>query len=495
MSSTLPRGMAAPDSALVAVPLAAPEFAPHPDVTTSGRGDIRGHRRRRNDWAIGPITGHRVTVVGWMVALTTGLYVFQSIVWPRGGVALHGALGHFITVAQIVWLVSLPVGLFGLIGALAFRHPEHLPEVRPIEQQVSFRIVSRGTNIEALSSSIQRCLAEMAAHPLFDFVVEVVVEEGCRSELLPRDPRVHLLEVPATYETPNGSLFKARALQFALDASEIPPGAWIVHLDEETQPTASGISGIAEMIAEEEVSQRLRVGQGAILYHRNWKRHPILTLADMHRTGDDLARFHLQHRLGITLFGLHGSFIVVRNDIEKQIGFDFGPVGSITEDAFWALSFMESGGRSRWVHGYLEEQSTQGWRDFIKQRKRWFQGLVLVGLHAPTALRWRLPLLTFTLLWGVAPLAVIYTTVNAVLGFSVNGTVRILADISFATLLTLYVVGLRTNLNEADIDNPFERFGWLVLQLLLAPFFGVAEALGVVEGMLAPVGGFHVVRK
>ncbi|MCW2786930.1 MAG: hypothetical protein JWP74_3447 [Marmoricola sp.] len=430
-----------------------------------------------------------------MILLTSGLYSFQRVMWPKGGVALHGEIGRLVELGQVLWIVSLPVGALGLVGAMAFRHPDHLHTVRRIPQFVSFRIVSRGTNIEALASTIQRCLSEMAASPLFDFVVEVVVEESSRVELLPSAPSVQVIAVPRSYQTPAGSLFKARALQYAIEASPLPDEAWIVHLDEETQPTWSGIRGIAEMIAEEEQSQRLRVGQGAILYHRNWKRHPVMTLADMHRTGDDFARFYLQHRIGITLFGLHGSFIVVRNDVEKRIGFDFGPVGSITEDAFWALTFMESGGRSRWVHGYLEEQSTQGWRDFVKQRKRWFQGLVLVGAHAPTALRWRLPLLAFTLLWGVAPLAVIYTCVNAALGFSVDPTLRILADVSFASVLTLYVVGLRSNLNEAGIDNRAKRFGWLVLQLVLAPFFGIPEALGVLEGMFARVGGFHVVKK
>lgn len=448
----------------------------------------------RGDWGIGPITGHRLTVVFWVVLLTSALYVLQSFVWPLGS-PIKGAVGTWMTNGSIVWLLGLPAGLLGLIGTLAFRHPTHLWSVEPIPQRVCFRIVSRGTNIDALRDTIDSCLMEMAASPMFDFMIEVVVEEGCATDLLPSGPHVRFIEVPQSFETPHGSLFKARALEYALEVSDLADDAWLVHLDEETHPTASGIRGIAEMIKEEEASQRLRVGQGAILYHRNWKRHPIMTLADMHRTGDDFARFHFQHRLGITLFGLHGSFIVVRNDVEKQIGFDFGPVGSITEDAFWALKFMESGGRSRWVNGYLEEQSTQGWRDFIKQRKRWFQGLILVGFRAPTALRWRLPLLFFTLLWGAAPLALAYTVLNMIVGSSVHETVRILADISFAAFLTLYVVGLRSNLNAAGITGPLRRFGWLVLQLVLAPVFGVIESVGVIAGIFSPVGGFHVVKK
>lgn len=447
------------------------------------------------DWGIGPFTGHRLTVVFWLILLTSALYVLQGLVWPLGAPIRGGALGTWMANGSVVWLLGLPAGLLGLIGTLTFRHPAHLDTVGPIEHHVCYRIVSRGTNIEALTATVTRCLDEMAAHPLFPFTIEVVVDEGCDSERLPQDPRLKVLTIPHSYETTHHSMFKARALQFALETSTLADDAWLVHLDEETHPTWSGIRGIAEMIAQEEDSQLLRVGQGAILYHRNWRQHPIMTLADMHRTGDDFARFHFQHRLGITLFGMHGSFIVVRNDVEKAIGFDFGPDGSITEDAFWALKLMESGGRSRWVHGYLEEQSTHGWRDFIHQRKRWFQGLILAGLRAPTALRWRLPLLFFTVLWGAAPIALLYTVLNILVGSAVHGTVRLLADVSFASFLTLYIVGLRSNLDAAGITAPGQRLGWLTLQLLLAPIFGVFESLGVVAGVLQPPRGFHVVKK
>lgn len=152
------------------------------------------------------------------------------------------------------------------------------------------------------------------------------------------------------------------------------------------------------MIQEEEKSEQLRIGQGPILYHRTWKKYPYLTLADNVKTGDDFARFHFQHKVGITMFGLHGSYIVVRNDIEKSIGLDFGPNGSITEDAFWALVAKKKGYRGRWVDGYLEEQSTQSIKDFIKQRRRWFQGLAKVSLYAPVNPKWRFSLGLNTLL-------------------------------------------------------------------------------------------------
>jgi egghead protein (zeste-white 4 protein) len=292
-------------------------------------------------------------------------------------------------------------------------------------------------------------------------------------------------------------LNKARALEYALEHSPLPQKAWIVHLDEETQPTSSGIKGIAMMIQEEEASGKLSVGQGAILYHRNWREHPFLTLADNIRTGDDLARFHFQHRLGVTVFGLHGSYIVVRSDVEKSIGFDFGPDGSITEDAFWALKLMEAGQRCRWVNGYLEEQTTQSIGDFIRQRRRWYQGLVKVALYATVKLRWKLSLGINTFLWALSPIAVMYTFMHFVYGFEVQPWIRMLANLSYAYFTVLYLIGLKVNMREhKDLNmNWYKRVLWTVVQLVMTPFYSLIEACGVISAIVKPVQGFHVVKK
>src|SRR5215212_10237401 len=39
------------------------------------------------DWAWGPITGHRVSVVLLVTLLTLGLFAMQRLLWPHGGQA------------------------------------------------------------------------------------------------------------------------------------------------------------------------------------------------------------------------------------------------------------------------------------------------------------------------------------------------------------------------------------------------------------------------
>lgn len=423
-----------------------------------------------------------------------------SVVWyfmSRDGRLPTALLDQIWSWASLLWLSALFPGTLCLFGMLAYRHPTTLDNAKPINRTICWRIVTAGKNINVVLSTIRRCQSEMAKTPLAPYIIEVVIDFCDNICLLPtKDKDVRVIVVPKDYRTPNNSRFKARALHYALLHSPISDTTWIVHLDEETQPTSSSIKGICQFIRQEEQSQELHVGQGALLYHREWEKHPFLTLADNVRTGDDFARFYFQHRLGVTIFGLHGSFIVVRNDIEKATGgFDFGPQGDITEDAFWAVKAMENGLRCAWVQGYLEEQSCMSFLDFLRQRRRWFQGLIKVSLHAPVKLRWRLCLGLTTMLWGVAPLATLYTLGNMFYHVYINPIIIFLASYSLATFATLYMTGLKANMDEHGIMGWRRRTILTLLQFLLLPVFSTMESLSVLWAMCTPVKGFQVVKK
>lgn len=447
------------------------------------------------DWTWGPVTGHRIRLITSLLLIILFTSIWY-ILFPAGKLPAT-PFDKVWSWASLIWLSGIVPGTIGLLGAFAFRHPTSLDDVRPISQPICWRIVTAGKNIEIVLRTIRRCQTEMARTPLAPYVIEVVIDMGDNIGLLPqRDKDVRIITVPEDYRTPKGSRFKARALHYALLHSPISDHTWIVHLDEETQPTPSGIKGICKFIREAELSKQFRIGQGSLLYHREWERHPLLTLADIGRTGDDFARFYLQHRVGITLFGLHGSYIVVRNDIEKATGgFDFGPQGDITEDAFWAVKAMQLGIRCAWVEGYLEEQSCMSFSDFLRQRRRWFQGLVKVALYAAVRLRWRSCLALNTMLWGLAPFAMLYTIGNLVHHIAISPVIRLLASYSFATFATLYITGLKANMDEHGIKGWLRRSFLTAQVLLLLPVFAAMEGLGVLWALLTPVKGFQVVKK
>lgn len=447
------------------------------------------------DWSLGFLTGHRVRTIVCMVSIVL-LYAALSFLSPEGKMPTT-SLDHVWSWLSVLWLSALLPGSLGLFGMLRYRHPTTLDDVEPIDCPICWRIVTAGKNIDVVLSTILRCRSEMAKTPLASYVIEVVIDEGENIFLLPaQDKDVRIIVVPKDYRAPNNSRFKARALHYALFHSEISDATWIVHLDEETQPTSSAIKGICKFIHREEMSPRPRIGQGGLLYHRELEKHPFFTLADNVRTGDDFARFYFQHRLGITIFGLHGSFIVIRNDVEKATGgFDFGRHGDITEDAFWAVRAMQDGWRCAWVEGYLEEQACLSFLDFLRQRRRWFRGLINVSLHAPVKFRWRVCLGLNTMLWGVAPFAFMYTFGHLFYNVWINPVIRSLASFSFATFATLYFTGLKANMDEHGITNWRMRAALTLLQIVLLPVFSAMESMGVLWAMFTPLKGFQVVKK
>jgi len=178
---------------------------------------------------------HRAFVVALTIACVGVLWLLQDYVWP-GSPRLHGTLAAVWTGSGLLWLAPLPASVFNLVGLLCYKPSRNRHAAAPIQQLVSWRIVSRGTNTDALSATIERCREEMRAAPLFPYIIEVVTDVV--NPLLPRGPDIVHIVVPDTYQTSNGSRFKARALQFALEHSALPDDAWIVHLTKRPAPCA-----------------------------------------------------------------------------------------------------------------------------------------------------------------------------------------------------------------------------------------------------------------
>lgn len=436
---------------------------------------------------------HRLSKLGLFTFTVVAVFAVQEFVLGVGRPP-SSLLDEGVVLLSLTWLVALPSAVFGFAGLLLFeQRPVPDTSMHRIETLVSFRIVSRGQNVDALVGTVANVREVMRRAPLFPYRIEVVTDLPVK---LDKGPDLMQLLVPTNYETPRRSKFKARALQFALEASNLPEKAWIMHLDEESHITPTLVAGIQEAVETEDRRPVPRIGQGAILYHRDIDRHPFLTLADSIRVGDDLSRFHLQHRTGFAIFGLHGSFILVRNDVERDVGFDFGPQGSITEDAFWAIVQMERGRRSRWVTGYVVEQSTRSVSDFVKQRRRWFVGLVLVVRHAPVTLRFRLGLLVAVVTWSLSWVALLVVAANMALGISLPPVVRLAGNLTFAHYLVLYVMGLRVTMHHDPDMKGLRKVAHYVAQVGLMPVFALMEATGVVYGLVRPdVANFHVVKK
>ena len=464
-----------------------PAVEPEPDTSRSHLRRSRPVPTEERPWAPWRV---RVTFAVSFIVVGIPISALMLWFWSHSRPA-HGQAAEIVSGISYVWvLLAIPV-LLNVIGALSFRNANNKQcHDMPLGCEVCFRIVTRGTNIEAVLKTARAVQAAMTHTPLFPYSIEIVTDNP-----LPIVEGVRIILVPRHYRTGTRARFKARALEYALEASPIPHTAWLFHLDEETHITPSVIRGIHSAVAEEEHSGELRIGQGVVLYHRDLSEHPFLTLADSVRTGDDLGRFRLQHTFGQSAFGMHGSFILVRNDVEMDVGFDLGPAGSVTEDAWWSLVEMAQGHRSRWVDGYCLEQSTQSVMDFLKQRRRWFVGLCLVCLHAPARFWHRVTLVSSIILWGVGWLGWWSVSIAAIIvNARIPWTVLLVGTASLAAYSALYLLGLELNLEQRGLPW-YRRLPWHIAQVLLLPIYSLLESSAVLYGAIRPNFDFHIVKK
>nr|CAG4643243.1 EOG090X07AI [Ilyocryptus agilis] len=260
----------------------------------------------------------------------------------------------FLYLCQFLTLLALPQAVFNFLGFTVYNP---FPHVVPSPTQKSpllvpyicFRVVTRGDYPELVRNNVNRNVNTCLDGGLINFVVEVVTDKSIG--LSPTD-RVREVVVPADYRTRSGAMFKARALQYCLEDSVnvLSDDDWVVHLDEETLLTSSSIVNY------------------------------FLTLCDTVRVAEDMGKIQFQLRaLHMPLLGWKGSFVVSNLGAERKVTYDNGPDSSVAEDTYFGILAASQGHSFDFVNGEMWEKSPFNIPDFIKQRKRWLQGLLLVA--------------------------------------------------------------------------------------------------------------------
>ena len=467
-------------------PIALPDSKPRPSGTT--------HAFAVRNWLF------RLGVIASMLVIFLAIRHLKGVAWPQGGHPAHNLFDQIVAWSALTWILMVPWAIADVAGWLLYRRHTPVTEEarggipsRTIPYPVVFRIVTRGDQPVTVIATVNAVLEAMRARPSFRYRVEVVSDVPV--EGLPSHASVHAIVVPADFETSNGATHKARALHYALCASTLPDDTWIMHLDEESHVTEELIAGIREAVSEEERTGAHRIGQGLITYHRGLASNKLFSLADSIRVGDDLGRFHLQYRMHRILFGMHGSFLLVRSSVERQVGFDFPPEACTTEDTTWALRQMGAGNRFRWVDGTVVEQSPGNLRDFVRQRRRWFTGMWWAARRTPVARRYRTPLIFAMALWTVGWTGFAYSMLHIFSGVDVPHPIAVVGDAIFAVFVSNYVLGLWISLSRQGGWPTLRRMWFLLLQLVTIPIFTVLEGSSVVYSLLSPERRFHVVDK
>lgn len=77
--------------------------------------------------------------------------------------------------------------------------------------------------------------------------------------------------------------------------------------------------------------------------------------------------------------------IVLQFGAERRVTFDHGPDGSVAEDNYFGMVALREGYSFDFIEGEMWEKSPFTIYDFLQQRKRWLQGILLVvhSSHIP----------------------------------------------------------------------------------------------------------------
>ncbi|HWZ20869.1 MAG TPA: glycosyltransferase family 2 protein [Ktedonobacteraceae bacterium] len=429
--------------------------------------------------------------------------------------------------AELAWLAPVPLAIILWLGWFIFAEavrpnptPISLPFItttawppayastKPV--RLVFRFVTRGDNIDVLRDSVVAVHQAFMRYPQVSGPYQIEIVSECPVSLnLGIGIATNIYVVPPGYVTQHQSRFKARALTYLQECVRPQLEDWYIYLDEESlidEKLLAGLYRFVQRSIEREaralLSKKKRhpagwIGQGAILYQGgNW----FFRGADALRTADDLGRFRLQYALGKPLFGIHGSYIVIRGMDDARLSFDVGSANSITEDAAWALRAWAQGYRFAWVDGYLHEQPPQRVKDFVRQRSRWLSGIRAVLMDSKIPFMYRFCLGLFTGLWQIAFLPFLIAVLALFVHASPFFWMRIPADFAWATFILAYLHGIDIQakhshpfLKKKKIELLWKRVvSWLLV--FCSIWYTLLEAAGVIYS-LRPKQGFFVIQK
>ena len=453
--------------------------------------------------------GFRLVCYYGAMAFTVAFYMTLALQFNWKGFASVYDMpwaNAFVNFWKYMALLSLPSLTFSMVGHIIFP-PVLRKRMAPLEtlkktfkHKVFFRIVTRGKHPNLVRSHVTHASNVLrSVLPFNQYCLEVATDAALDLETFCPGMATELL-LPKGFAPVGGAKFKARALQYAIEASSAEPGDWIVHLDEETRFDAETVRGVLQhCVDEDEAIARGEkvygnIGQGVILYGTQEPDNWLTTLADSVRVGDDFGKFRIQYELHEPLIGMHGSFVVSQNAVERLVTFDHGMEGSITEDAYFALVAQVKGIKFSWIDSFMYEQSPFSCHDFMHQRCRWFAGLWLIALSRRIPFLNRAVLLFFMATWAATPLIWLAMTLCMCVASSVPYWFRACIGLISGMSTWGYILGFFFTFKPKD--------GWgrlvvlFALQLLLQPLFAVMELTGVILGIVAPpTQGFHIVQK
>lgn len=275
--------------------------------------------------------------------------------------------GFFLNYLWVVWMLS------ALFLRLYTYFPFHARKfiAKPVERsfgtpRIIFQITTKG-DIPIVQDTVDRIHAVCGEIGYGKYEVCVVTDAQERFE------NSRTIVVPEDYRCNAAS--KGRALQYAVELrrkeGRNTEDIYVFHLDDETLVNKQTLYSILRYLEETPTP----ISEGLIVYPlQRYEKIRITHLFDALRP---FCCFECIHDMsnGRPSY-IHGSNLLVRSDVEQEVGWDNGK--TFAEDTLFALKARSKLGKEAfgWHGGVVEERSPHTLRDLVKQRRRWFYGLI-----------------------------------------------------------------------------------------------------------------------
>jgi len=274
--------------------------------------------------------------------------------------------------------------------------------------------------------------------------------------------------VPASYETKNNTKNKMRALQYGIEWLHnrgYGAESYICHLDDDSIPTMDYLEHIFTMKEE--------AGQGYIRL-RKAGIHMLSTLADMARVSNCDSFCQFFNSIGRPK-SVHGEGLVIRADVEYEIGWDYGTYGC--DDLIMGQMIVKKGYKFGFIPHAIMIAPPVSARDFYKQRRRWIISILwaqrkLREIDA-RAMNWFL--YRYAVGW-TGMVGVIIAIVGFVYGFRIPLPLEVLLGFNLLSYFLFYQYGTartskRFMLSMAMLQIPVALYegGTLIYSLLFPP--------------------------
>ncbi len=338
-----------------------------------------------------------------------------------------------------------------------------LPRVPFIKIQITTRGSTGST--EVIRRGIQYVVDLVREDPgFYKSVISVeIVTESLDQKLrlekefawVPVSVQGFVLPSPTDYQTPNGTKLKARALHYMVELrrrgmNRKPSQTFIVHYDEESVMEPNELRRLILYLATTDK----KLTEGPIYYPLEYREASVICRAM--EANRPIGCFECRDVMESgTPLHLHGSNLVIDEELENELGWDIGNLNGqpfIAEDyVFGVLAYLRRGPQIFGWHGcVMLEQPPFSFKSAFRQRFRWIVG-VLQGMAMMRKMPefYQLPYkLRFHLTWGTR-----YRILTFALGLP-TGTV---------SLLYLFYQGWLMLFHQSSLSLPIPVMCWMVI--------------------------------